>query len=142
MSAVDLIDRLAEHKTWPPRRGELAWLVAQRLRHREEGGVLSPRGIPVAGLFVVLTGHIAIFVDRGAGRHKVLESRAGAVTGMLPYSRLVGPPGDSLAQEPTEILVVPRDDLAAMIRDCHEITSILVHKMLDRPGLHVEQSAR
>ena len=64
------------------------------------------------GLFVVLTGHIAIFVDRGAGRHKVMEWRAGDVTGVLPYSRLVSPPGDSVAQEPTEILAVPRDDLA------------------------------
>ena len=94
--------------------------------------MLSAKGVPVAGLFVVLTGHIAIFVDRGAGRHKVMEWRAGDVTGMLPYSRLVSPPGDSVAQEPSEILAVPRDDLAAMIRECHEITSILVHKMLDR----------
>ena len=107
--------------------------------------MLSPRGIPVTGLFVVLTGHIAIFVDRGAGRHKMMEWRAGDVTGMLPYSRLVSPPGDSVAQEPTEILVVPRDDLAAMIRECHEITSILVHTMLDRAraftssGLHDEK---
>jgi len=142
MSAVDLIDRLAEHKTLSAApREELAWLVAHgTLRHLDEGEVLSPRGIPVTGLFVVLTGHIAIFVDRGAGRHKVLESRAGDVTGMLPYSRLVGPPGDSFAQEPTEILVVPRDDLAEMIRDCHEITSILVHKMLDRARVFTSSS--
>src|SRR5206468_9302953 len=54
------------------------------------------------------------------------------VTGLLPYSRLVNPPGDSVAQEPTTILVVPRDDLREMIRECHQITSILVHTMLDR----------
>jgi signal transduction histidine kinase len=62
----------------------------------------------------------------------VIEWRAGDVAGMLPYSRLVSPPGDSVAQEPSEILEVPRGDLAAMTRDCPEITSILVHKMLDR----------
>src|SRR6478609_2607364 len=134
MSAVDLLDRLAEHKTLSAApREELAWLVAHgTLRHLAEGEVLSPRGIPVAGLFVVLTGHIAIFVDRGAGRHKVLESRAGDVAGILPYSRLVSPPGDSIALEPSEILAVPRADLQDMTRDCHEITSVLVHKMLDR----------
>ena len=49
----------------------------------------------------MLTGHIAIFVDRGAGRHKVMEWRAGDVTGMLPYSRMVSPPGDTVAQEPS-----------------------------------------
>ena len=48
-----------------------------------------------------------------------MEWRAGDVTGVLPYSRLVSPPGDTVAQESTEILAVPRDDLDAMIRDCH-----------------------
>jgi signal transduction histidine kinase len=131
---TDLVDRLAGHKTLGAApREELAWLVAHgSLRHLDEGEVLSAKGVPVEGLFVVLTGHIAIFVDRGAGRHKVLEWRAGDVAGMLPYSRLVSPPGDSVAQEPSEILAIPREDLGAMIRECHEITSILVHKMLDR----------
>ncbi|HEY5545020.1 MAG TPA: ATP-binding protein [Gemmatimonadaceae bacterium] len=131
---TDLVDRLAEHKTLSAApREELAWLVAHgSLRHLAEGEVLSAKGVPVAGLFVVLTGNIAIFVDRGAGRHKVLEWRAGDVTGMLPYSRLVSPPGDTVAQEPSEILAISRNDLDAMIHACHQITSILVHKMIDR----------
>ncbi len=134
MTVTDLVDRLAAHKTvgGAPRE-ELAWLASHgSLRRLDEGEVLSAKGAPVAGLFVVLTGHIAIFLDRGAGRNKVIEWRAGDVTGMLPYSRLVSPPGDSVAQEPSEILAVPCDDFAAMIRDCQELTSILVHKMLDR----------
>ena len=51
---------------------------------------------------------------------------------MLPYSRLVSPPADSVAQEASEVLAVPRDALEAMIRECHEITTILVHTMVDR----------
>jgi signal transduction histidine kinase len=131
---ADLVERLAGHKTLGAApREELAWLGSHgALRHLDQGMVLSAKGEPVTGLFVVLAGHIAIYVDRGAGRHKVIEWRAGDVAGMLPYSRLVSPPGDSVAQEPSEILEVPRGDLAAMIRDCPEITSILVHKMLDR----------
>src|SRR5213078_4693086 len=58
--------------------------------------------------------------------------RDGDVTGLLPYSRLVNPPGDTVAQEPSAILAVPRDDFRAMIRECHEVTSLLVHTMLDR----------
>jgi signal transduction histidine kinase len=142
VAGTDLINRLAEHKTvGAAPREELAWLVSHgSLRHLAAGEVLSAKGAPVAGLFVVLTGHLAIFVDRGAGRHKVMEWRAGDVAGMLPYSRLVTPPGDSVAQEPSEILAVPRGDLAAMIRDCHAITSILVHKMLDRSRLFTSSS--
>ncbi len=143
----DLIDRLAAHKTLGKApRAELEWLIAHgTLRRLEEGDILSAKGQPVAGLFVVLAGSIAIFVDRGAGRHKLLEWRAGDVAGMLPYSRLVSPPGDSVAQEPTEFLAIPREDLAALIRDCHEITSLLVHTMVDRArfftssGLHDEK---
>jgi signal transduction histidine kinase len=81
---------------------------------------------------VVLEGRIAIFVDRGTGRHKMMEWREGDITGVLPYSRMVNPPGDSIAQEPSTVLAIPRDDLRAMIRECHEITSLQVHAMLDR----------
>jgi signal transduction histidine kinase len=131
---ADLVERLAGHKTLGAApREELAWLGSHgTLRQLDQGEVLSAKGEPVTGLFVVLAGHIAIYIDRGAGRHRVIEWRAGDVAGMLPYSRLVSPPGHSVAQEPSEILEVPRDDLAAMTRDCPEITSILVHKMLDR----------
>src|SRR5262245_60032180 len=131
---MDVLDRLAEHKTvGPAPREELAWLVAHgSLRQLEEGDVLTPKGGPVAGMYILLTGHVAIFVDRGAGRHKMIEWRAGDVAGALPYSRLVGPPADSVAQERTDVFAIPRGDLPAMIRECHEITTLLVHKMLDR----------
>lgn len=134
MTATDVVDRLAGHRTvGAAPREELAWLATHgSIRRLNEGEVLSAKGQPVAGLFLVLTGHVAIFVDRGAGRHKVLEWRGGDVAGMLPYSRLVSPPGDSVALEPSEILEIPRGDLAAMIRECHQITSMLVHTMLDR----------
>ena len=74
--------------------------VARLSAPPERGGPAKREGVPVSGLFVVLTGHIAIYIDRGAGRHKVIEWRGGDVAGMLPYSRLVNPPGDSVAQEP------------------------------------------
>jgi signal transduction histidine kinase len=134
MNAADLVDRLAEHKgLGAAPRDELAWLASHgSLRQLEAGDVLTAKGGTVEGLFVVLSGHLAMYVDRGAGPHKVMEWRQGDVTGLLPYSRLVGPPGDSVAQEPTTILAVHRDHIRAMARECYEITSILVHMMIDR----------
>jgi signal transduction histidine kinase len=61
-----------------------------------------------------------------------MEWRGGDVTGTLPYSRIVSPPGDTVAQEPSEVLLVRGEHFPAMIRECPEITSILVHSMLDR----------
>jgi signal transduction histidine kinase len=134
MISTDLIDRLVAHRTLGTApREELAWLAAHgSLRQLAAGEVVSRMGEPVAALFVVLSGRIAIHLDRGTGRRKLLEWRGGDVTGMLPYSRLVGPPADSVAQEPTEVLVVPNAELPALIRQCEAITTILVHVMLDR----------
>lgn len=134
MKATDLVDRLAEHKTLGAApREELAWLASHgSLRKLNAGEVLTAKGVKVEGLFVLLSGRIAISVDRGAGPHMIMEWRGGDVTGLLPYSRMVSPPGDTVVQEPTEVLAVPRDCLRAMIQECYEITATLVHSMLDR----------
>jgi signal transduction histidine kinase len=131
---TELVDRLARHRGLAAApREELAWLAAHgTLRRLNTGDLLLSKDQPVENLWVVLSGRVAIFVDRGAGPHKMMEWHEGDLTGLLPYSRLKNPPGDSIAQEASEILAVPRDCLPEMIRECHEITSILVHNMLDR----------
>src|SRR5258708_21643439 len=135
--ARDLIDRLAEHKTLSPAsRTELEWLVAHgSIRKLNTGEMLSMKGRQVEALYIILSGRLALFVDRGAGPNKAVEWREGDVAGMLPYSRLVNPPGDVSAMEPVEILAIPRDHLRAMTRECFEVTSILVHTMIDRARL-------
>jgi signal transduction histidine kinase len=133
----DLVDRLAEHRTLVVAcRTDLEWLVAHgSLRKLNAGDVLSRKGHPVEALYIVLSGRLALFVDRGAGPNKAMEWRGGDVSGVLPYSRLVTPPGDVIAQEPVELLAIPRDQFEAMTRECHEVTPILVHTMLDRARL-------
>jgi signal transduction histidine kinase len=134
MTTTDLVEQLAAHNTVgaAPRR-ELEWIAVHgTIRHLEKGAVMTAHGTDIEGLFVVLSGRIAIYVDRGSGTNKVMEWRAGDVTGLLPYSRLITPPGDTVAQELSTALMVPREDFPEMIRECHELTSILVHKMLDR----------
>jgi signal transduction histidine kinase len=133
-TATDLVDRLAAHRTiGPAPRQELEWLAAHgELRELEPGGLVAAKDQPVDEMFVVLSGHVAIFIDRGAGLHKTMEWRAGDVTGVLPYSRLVKAPGNSIAQEKTAYFAVHRDHLPEMIRECHQLTGLLVHAMLDR----------
>lgn len=144
---ADIVARLAEHKTiGQAPREELEWLAAHGvIRHLDAGDVLTPKGQPVEGLFIVLTGHITLSADHGAGTHRVLEWRGGQVTGLLPYSRLVSPPFDTTAEEPTDIFAIHRDELPGLIRECHAVTSLLVHTMVDRArtftsaGLHDEK---
>ena len=134
---MDLIDRLAEHKTLGTApRVELAWLAAHgTLRHLDAGDILSHKGAPVEGLYVVLSGHVSLSVERGSGPQKMIEWRTGEVSGILPYSRMTSAPGDAVAEEATEILALPREELQALTRECFEVTRILVHTMLDRARL-------
>ena len=134
MTTTDLVDRLAAHRTLGAApREELAWLAAHgSVRQLTTGDVLTAKGEAAEGLFAVLSGRITISVDRGAGPHTIMEWRQGDVTGTLPYSRMVGPPGDTVAQEPTVVLAIHRDLFPAMIRECQGATSILVHTMVDR----------
>ncbi|MEO8735959.1 MAG: hypothetical protein ABI380_05410, partial [Edaphobacter sp.] len=64
--AQDLIDRLAEHKTLHAApRTELEWLVAHgSIRKLNIDEVLSVKGQQVEALYIILSGRLALFVDR------------------------------------------------------------------------------
>lgn len=130
----DLLTRLAQHQALGSApSNEHEWLVRHgTLRSYEIGGVVTFKGEPAMNLLIVLTGHLVIRVDRGAGSHKIFEYRAGQVGGVMPYSRGAIPPGDVVAEEPTELLAIPREMLPEMARECPTVTAALVHAMVDR----------
>ncbi len=140
MTATDLttiVQRLREHATLGGApAAELEWLAAHGyLRRYARGDYVIRTGQERGsfGLFVVLTGHLVLLVDRGrGGRRKLAEWRGGEVSGILPYSRTSTAMGDGVAEADTEIWMVDRDHFPEMIRTCPELTTILVHVMLDR----------
>jgi signal transduction histidine kinase len=129
-----LLDRLTAHRTiGRVPREQLEWLVQRgHLRTLEEGEILSKSGEPVHGLYIILEGHLSLSIDRGTGPHIVVEWHGGDVTGMMPYSRLSTPPGDVLVTQHTELLAIDTSDIRRMIHECHELTEVMVHVMLDR----------
>jgi signal transduction histidine kinase len=134
MSTADLVDRLAAL----PRlegvpREELEWLVAHgTFETREAGHVVGPKGQRIEKLWLVVSGHIAIRVDRGAGPRLVTEWHAGEVSGMLPYSRMEAPPGDNYCAEETEFLAIHEECFPELVHRCPAFTAYTVHTMLDR----------
>ena len=134
LSTPSLTQRLSTHRTLAPvPPHEIEWVARHGvLRYLDAGGVLTAKQGTVEGIHIVLSGYFTIYVDHGAGRRKIMEWRAGDVTGLMPYSRLVTPPGDVIAEEPSEVVTLYRADMNEMIRECHELTTILVHVMLDR----------
>jgi len=138
---AEILRRLKEHRTLGSAPdAELAWVAAHGILRRFEAGQLFAAAGQTSGqshaatdgLHVVLSGRFAIYVDRGEGRHKVLEWGAGDVSGLLPYSRMKSSPGDVVFEERTEVVTLFRDHFPEMIRECPEVTGALVHVMLDR----------
>ena len=133
MTDSDLVTRLAQHRTIgsAPHR-ELEWLAAHGYVQHYEPGEMVRKGEPVQRLWVFLSGHFAFYQDRGLGPRKVLEWRGGDVSGLLPYSRTTGSPGQGIILEPADVFMVDREHLPALIRECPVVTETLVHKMIDR----------
>jgi signal transduction histidine kinase len=129
-----LIDRLASlpNLAGIPRK-ELKWLVEHgRYGVYEAGTVIAPKGKRVHNLWIILSGSIAVRVDRGVGPRLVTEWHSGEVSGMLPYSRMIGPPGDNYIEEKAQLLAINVKLFPEMIHYCQTFTAYTVHCMLDR----------
>lgn len=134
MTTEELIERLASHRTiGKAPREELAWIAKHGTLHTFQLGTAITRwGGGVDGMYILLSGHLSHYLPRGGRPRKVMEWRGGDVTGILPYSRMVTAPGDTVVEEPVEAIGLTRADLPGLIRNCYEVTSILVHVMIDR----------
>ncbi len=144
MTPDEVMARLAAHRALGGAPvAEHAWLRDHGAVQRfAVGEVVTKKGTQATDLMVVFEGHIVIRGDSGAGAHKVFEWRAGDVSGVMPYSRGASPPNDSVCEEPTVMLTIPRDVLPEMIRECPSVTTVLVHAMVDRARHFTTNSLR
>ena len=134
MYNTDLINRVAAlpNLSGIPRQ-EVEWLVAHgRFEMYEAGKVIAPKGKNINKLWIILSGCVAVKVDRGVGPRLVIEWRSGDVSGMLPYSRMTGPPGDNYLESKSELLTIQVKHFPEMINRCPLFTAYTVHTMLDR----------
>ena len=130
----EVLALLAQHKmlgSAPVTEHE--WLAAHGTRRSlAVGDVLTHKGEMASALYILFSGYVVIRVDRGAGSHKIFERKGGEVSGVLPYSRGTKPPNDAIAEEAIELLAIPQEAHAEMIRECPVVTAALVHEMVDR----------
>ncbi len=128
------IELLASHRTLGKApREELAWLAEHgTLVHYQKGDLIARQGDRADGLLVVFSGRFAVYLNRGTGMRRTIESGTGDVAGLLPFSRMAGSPGEVYAEEPSKVLLIPSDLMPELIRNCYEVTAILVHAMIDR----------
>jgi signal transduction histidine kinase len=134
VTTEELVDRLSSHRTiGKVPREELTWIATHgRLCHFQTGDHVTRPTEVVDGLYILLSGRMSTWVSRGTWKRRVISWQGGDVTGILPYSRLLTAPGDTVVEEPIEAVALSRSDLPALIHNCYEVTAILVHAMTDR----------
>lgn len=134
MTTKELVDRLSAHRTiGTAPLEELTWIATHgTLRQFQPGEIVVRHTEVVDGLYILLSGRMSLWVNRGARYRKTMEWEGGDVTGLLPYSRLLKPPGETIVDEQIEAVALSREDLPELIRNCYEVTAILVHVMTDR----------
>jgi signal transduction histidine kinase len=116
---------------------ETRWLADHGKYKVVQPGLIYAKGTKIEELWIILTGHLSVHIDRGAGPRVVnTELTAGVVSGLLPYSRLQVLPGGLYADERTEIILVSGRDFPEMIHKCPAFTAHTVHTMIDRARLY------
>ena len=134
MADAELVERLANVRSLKGLpRNELEWLADHgKVESYRAGAVFRPKDYPIPGLAIVLSGAIAIHVDRMGVQRRIMQWHGGDITGLLPYSRMVVPPGDSVIHEDSVLLTVDKEHFRELTVECPEFTAICVHTMLDR----------
>ncbi|HJU76185.1 MAG TPA: ATP-binding protein, partial [Gemmatimonadaceae bacterium] len=129
-----LLERLSKHRLVgnAPKK-EWEWLADHgEYRCYSSGQLIASKGVRIPEFHIVFAGRFGIHVQERVGWRRVLEWKAGDLSGMMPYSRMSGAPGDSVVDEQVEALAIHEKLFPEMILECPSVTAMAVHVMIDR----------
>lgn len=112
-----------EDRLWLATHGEE--VVAQ------SGDVLFEEGSPADRMILILKGEIHVRRQHG-GPMALFIGRTGAMTGLLPFSRMKTAGGQGFAVSPVWALLIHRDHFPAMLEAIPSMTQRVVSTLLDR----------
>jgi signal transduction histidine kinase len=112
-----------EERLWLARHGHEAVANA--------GDVLFEEGAPADHMVLILKGEIHVRRQHG-GAMALFIGRAGQMTGILPFSRMVGYGGQGFAVSPVWALLVPRSVFPEMLQAIPSMAQRVVSTLLDR----------
>ena len=112
---------------------QLAWFVAHgEVVELAAGELLFKEGDTADRLYVVLRGTLELLIQIGGQLVPAWTQHVGAVTGLLPYSRLQHYIGRGRAVGSLRLLTVRREQFPAMLQAIPELGQRMVSLMADR----------
>lgn len=98
----------------------------------EKGEVFFEKGTPIDYMHIVVAGEILVRVPRGKSMKEFGVTKTGAVTGVLPFSRMKIAGGEGSALTDVYILQLHRDYFIEMVNVSYPLTQALVAVMSTR----------
>jgi signal transduction histidine kinase len=127
---VDALDRITPLHGLPEE--DRLWLAERGLEIRAKAGeILFEEGQPAEQMMLILKGEIHVRRQR-TGPMTLFVGRAGQMTGLLPYSRMVGYGGQGFAAQDVWALLFHKSLFAEMLRAIPSFGQRVVSTLLDR----------
>jgi signal transduction histidine kinase len=130
---VDTLPSLPLFESVP--RAELEWLSARgEVQRLAPDTMLREVGSSLDVMWIVLEGHVAVHIGKGGGSswRKFYDTGPGSVLGAMPFSRARIAPARLVVEDDTTVFALDRSHFPDLVRECPELTSALVHHLLDR----------
>jgi CRP/FNR family transcriptional regulator, cyclic AMP receptor protein len=126
---------LARHAFFAALDADVLDAVVRRavLRLYEKGALIYVEGETVPGIYIVVSGTVRLFRTSEDGREQDLF-HVSASESLNDASAFDGKPTIATAQaiEPTMLVLISRDALAALMRDHHQIATAVIREMAGR----------
>lgn len=134
---AEIVERLAALALLAPvPRAEIAWMAARgEVRLFGVGDIVRRIGDPIDEMWVVLAGRLAFTQQKGGAWRTMTESVRGDVVGAVPHSRIRESMANLVARDETTVFALHRSHFSELIQSCCEMTTALVHHLLDRSRL-------
>jgi signal transduction histidine kinase len=112
---------------------QVKWMVDNGFtKNFNKGEFAFEPGDPINELRIILDGKFLGYGIQNGQRKEFGYFEKNLITGVLPYSRLKDAGAYAEALEPSNIFYLHKDHFPHMIRECHELTTALVHFMTSR----------
>lgn len=112
---------------------DLCWFASRCGQLRlEPGESYVKEGSAADAMFVILEGELIARTESAAKNEPLFVARAGTITGVLPFSRLVRYSRTVRATAPVWVAVYPKSEFPELMRRVPELGRRLVELLLDR----------
>ncbi len=130
---VDFLQSVPDLSAVP--REQLEWLVRESEIISYEPGIINRPGDVFDYLILVLEGKIEVYAFQNGQKKTQMTNSRGAMTGLIPFSRMKSSPVFTEAIGPVKTLSLHRSKFPSLIAHNYELTEVLVHSMVDRVRL-------